>query len=81
MRFVDERGRTRLDLPADFAGGEIEVLRGDLARALHEHSVPYTEYVFGDSIVSLTETSSSGRARWVAGCSPSGRRGAGVMSL
>ncbi|MEN1882191.1 hypothetical protein [Streptomyces mirabilis] len=31
MRFVDERGRTLLHLPAEFAGGEIEVLRGDLA--------------------------------------------------
>ncbi|MFE2700803.1 FAD-dependent monooxygenase [Streptomyces mirabilis] len=56
MHFVDERGRQQLHLPAEFAGGAVEVLRGDLARVLHEHSLPYTEYVFGDSITSLTET-------------------------
>ncbi|WTW92111.1 FAD-dependent monooxygenase [Streptomycetaceae bacterium NBC_01309] len=69
MRFVDERGRTRLHLPAEFAGGEIEVLRGDLAQVLHEHSAPYTEYVFGDSIVGLTETSSGVRADFRSGIS------------
>ncbi|MFI0777372.1 FAD-dependent monooxygenase [Streptomyces sp. NPDC021212] len=69
MRFVDEHGRTRLDLPAEFAGGEIEVLRGDLARALYEHSAPYTAYIFGDSIVSLTETSSGVRADFQSGIS------------
>ncbi|MDN3057061.1 FAD-dependent monooxygenase [Streptomyces sp. SRF1] len=69
MRFVDERGRTLLDLPAEFAGGEIEVLRGDLARVLYEHSAPCTEYIFGDSIVSLTETSSGVRADLQSGIS------------
>ncbi|APE25580.1 MULTISPECIES: FAD-dependent monooxygenase [Streptomyces] len=69
MRFVDERGRTLLDLPAEFAGGEIEVLRGDLARALHELSLPRTEYVFGDSIVDLTETSDGVRVTFRSGIS------------
>ncbi|MFG3014242.1 FAD-dependent monooxygenase [Streptomyces cinerochromogenes] len=69
MRFVDERGRTLLDLPAQFAGGEIEVLRGDLARVLYEHSLPHAEYIFGDSIVSLTETSSGVRADFRSGIS------------
>ncbi|MFJ7156349.1 FAD-dependent monooxygenase [Streptomyces sp. NPDC101118] len=69
MRFVDAHGRTRLDLPAAFAGGDLEVLRGDLARVLHEHSAPCTEYVFGDSIVDLTETSSGVRADFRSGAS------------
>ncbi|MFF8599441.1 FAD-dependent monooxygenase [Streptomyces sp. NPDC015232] len=69
MRFVDERGRTLLDLPAEFAGGEMEVLRGDLARVLHEHSAPSTEYVFGDSIAALTETASGVRADFRSGIS------------
>ncbi|OKI20322.1 FAD-dependent monooxygenase [Streptomyces sp. CB03911] len=56
MRFVDERGRQLLHLPAEFAGGDVEVLRGDLARVLYEHSLPGTEYIFGDSITGLTET-------------------------
>ncbi|MFG2261075.1 FAD-dependent monooxygenase [Streptomyces mirabilis] len=58
IRFVDESGRTLLHLPAEFAGGAIEVLRGDLAQVLYERSLPHTEYVFGDSITSLTETPS-----------------------
>ncbi|MBB5938542.1 FAD-dependent monooxygenase [Streptomyces zagrosensis] len=56
MRFVDERGRQLLHLPAEFAGGDVEVPRGDLAGVLYEHSLPYAEYLFGDSITSLTET-------------------------
>ncbi|MFG2330842.1 FAD-dependent monooxygenase [Streptomyces sp. NPDC048604] len=56
MRFVDERGRTLLHLPAEFAGGEVEVLRGDLSRVFHDHSLPWTEYVFGDSVTGLDQT-------------------------
>ncbi|WP_431895509.1 FAD-dependent monooxygenase [Nonomuraea sp. bgisy101] len=56
MRFVDEHGRELLRLPAEVAGGDVEVLRGDLARVLYERSLPHTEYIFGDSITSLTET-------------------------
>ncbi|MCX4821296.1 FAD-dependent monooxygenase [Streptomyces sp. NBC_01142] len=56
IRFVDAHDRQLLHLPADFAGGDVEVLRGDLAQALYEHSLPHTEYLFGDSITSLTET-------------------------
>ena len=55
-RFVDRNGRLQLHLPADFTGGEVEVRRGDLARALYQHSLPTTEYVFGDSVTALTET-------------------------
>ena len=32
MRFVDERGRKRMELPREFGGGEIEVPRFDLSR-------------------------------------------------
>ena len=64
IRFVDEEGRTLLHLPSDFAGGDLEVLRGDLARVLHEHSLPGTEYVFGDTITGLTETASGVRAEF-----------------
>ncbi|MEU1420776.1 FAD-dependent monooxygenase [Kitasatospora sp. NPDC005751] len=56
MDFVDRHGRRRLHLPADFAGGEVEVPRGELARLLHRHSLPSTEYVFGDTVTALEET-------------------------
>ncbi|QPP08890.1 FAD-dependent oxidoreductase [Streptomyces bathyalis] len=64
IRFVDEAGRTLLHLPSDFAGGDLEVLRGDLAKVLYEHSLPGTEYVFGDTITALTETASGVRAEF-----------------
>lgn len=56
MRFVDERGRQVLHLPATFAGGDVEVLRSDLSRVLREHSAPTTEYLFGDTITGLHQT-------------------------
>lgn len=56
MTFVDADGRELLHLPASFAGGDIEVLRGDLARILCASSLPATEYVFGDSVTGLSET-------------------------
>ncbi|WP_329106314.1 FAD-dependent monooxygenase [Streptomyces sp. NBC_01439] len=57
MTFVDAGGRTLLRLPAEFAGGDIEVLRGDLSRILYEASLAAgAEYAFGDSLTSLTET-------------------------
>ncbi|MEV1239998.1 FAD-dependent monooxygenase [Nonomuraea sp. NPDC050022] len=55
--FVDKRGRTLAVMPGEFSGGELEIHRGDLARLLYDRSVKAgCEYVFGDSITSLTET-------------------------
>ncbi|MBN6058419.1 FAD-dependent monooxygenase [Nonomuraea sp. RK-328] len=55
--FVDARGRALAVLPGEFTGGELEIHRGDLARLVYEKSVANgCEYVFGDSITSLTET-------------------------
>src|SRR5690348_15394127 len=56
--FVDAAGRPRASLPADFAGGEVEIRRGDLSRILYEATRSDTEYLFGDWITSLTETGS-----------------------
>lgn len=69
ISFVDEVGRQLLHLPAEFAGGELEVLRGDLARVLYEHGLPRTEYIFGDSITALTETPTGVRADFRNGAS------------
>ncbi len=56
IRFVDGYGRRLMELPADFAGGDVEVARGDLTRVLHAHSRAWTRYRFADSIAALTET-------------------------
>jgi 2-polyprenyl-6-methoxyphenol hydroxylase-like FAD-dependent oxidoreductase len=50
MRFIDWRERTKLSLPREFAGGDLEVRRADLARVLYERSPTNAEYIFGDCI-------------------------------
>ncbi|MGP3958202.1 FAD-dependent monooxygenase [Nonomuraea sp. 3N208] len=53
---VDANGRTLAVIPGEFTGGDLEIKRGDLSRLLYEKTAPSCEYVFGDSITSLTET-------------------------
>lgn len=60
LRFVDEHDKTRAEFPAGNAdtGGftkEIEILRGDLARILYEHTRATTEYLFGNQITALQD--------------------------
>jgi 2-polyprenyl-6-methoxyphenol hydroxylase-like FAD-dependent oxidoreductase len=53
---VDAAGRKLAVVPGEFSGGEIEIVRGDLARLLYDRTSGTCEYLFGDSITSLTET-------------------------
>ena len=39
MTFIDGRGRDLATLPPEFAAGEVEILRSELSRLLHEHSL------------------------------------------
>ncbi|MEU8222303.1 FAD-dependent monooxygenase [Kribbella sp. NPDC048915] len=55
MQFVDASGRSLMRLPAEFSGGELEVLRADLSRVLYEYSRAQATYRFGDSIAALRE--------------------------
>jgi 2-polyprenyl-6-methoxyphenol hydroxylase-like FAD-dependent oxidoreductase len=55
-RFVDAAGETLVTLPASFMSGEVEILRGDLVRILHERTKSEAEYLFGDAITQLTAT-------------------------
>ncbi len=54
---VDANGRKVAVVPQAFSGGEIEIARGDLAHLLYDRTAATCEYIFGDSITSLTETS------------------------
>ncbi|MFI2610433.1 FAD-dependent monooxygenase [Kitasatospora sp. NPDC018619] len=56
MTFVGPDGRRVLHLPAEFAGGDLEVPRGELAQLLHRHSRARAEYVFGDTVTALEQT-------------------------
>jgi 2-polyprenyl-6-methoxyphenol hydroxylase-like FAD-dependent oxidoreductase len=53
---VDADGKPLAVIPGEFTGGEIEITRGDLSSLLYERTAHTCEYVFGDSITSLTET-------------------------
>ncbi|WP_344934763.1 FAD-dependent monooxygenase [Sphaerisporangium flaviroseum] len=58
QEIVDADDRRLAVLPGEFTGGELEITRGDLARLLYEKSAAAgCQYVFGDSITSITETS------------------------
>lgn len=67
MVCVDATGRERWRLPAEFAGGDLEVYRHDLSRALVERSRPAAEYVFGDAVTALTETADGVRVGFRTG--------------
>src|SRR5882762_926827 len=55
--FVDDNGRQKASLPANFAGGDVEIRRGDLSHILYEVTKDDTEFMFGDHITSVNETS------------------------
>jgi 2-polyprenyl-6-methoxyphenol hydroxylase-like FAD-dependent oxidoreductase len=61
MAIVDEAGRRRASMGAELLGdsggaiAEIEILRGDLVRILHEATRNDVEYLFSDSIGAISE--------------------------
>jgi len=52
---VDQQGRPVAQMPAHVFAGDVEILRGDLARILYRATRKSTEYLFGDSITRLDE--------------------------
>ena len=69
MRSVDEHGRLIFELPAEFAGGDIEVYRRDLSRVLYERGAESAEYRFGDAIAALAETEDAVHVDFASGAS------------
>ncbi|WP_035847529.1 FAD-dependent monooxygenase [Kitasatospora azatica] len=65
--FVDQDGRELLGLPREFTGGDLEVRRADLSRVLYRRSLDRTEYLFGDSIATLTDTAEGVRVSFEHG--------------
>ncbi|WP_410661787.1 FAD-dependent monooxygenase [Amycolatopsis sp. lyj-112] len=53
---IDAEERPLAVMSGEFTGGDVEIQRGDLAEILYERTAQDCEYVFGDSIASLTET-------------------------
>ncbi|MEV6245703.1 FAD-dependent monooxygenase [Streptomyces sp. NPDC051742] len=62
--YVDDKGRTIGELPADIFGGRVEeddeIMRGELARILHDRTRDDVEYLFDDSIAELAEYTEDG---------------------
>ncbi|WP_328405894.1 FAD-dependent monooxygenase [Nocardia sp. NBC_00403] len=56
MVFVDEAGKELGVMSGDFTGGDVEILRGDLAAIMYKKTADECEYLFGDSISTLTDT-------------------------
>lgn len=55
VAIVDATGRRLSALPAEVMSGEIEILRGDLARILHQATGEGATYLFGDTVTSLAQ--------------------------
>ncbi len=61
IAFVDKNNNIKAQFPADLFGSsngltaELEILRGDLARLLYEHTLDNAEYIFGDRIRALDD--------------------------
>ncbi len=53
---VNARGKKVGTIPGAFAGGEINVPRGDLARILYDLTAESCRYLFDETVTSLTET-------------------------
>ncbi|GAA5088747.1 FAD-dependent monooxygenase [Nocardia iowensis] len=53
--FVDENGKRLATMSGDFTGGDVEILRGDLAAIMYQRTAEHCRYLFGDSISALTE--------------------------
>jgi 2-polyprenyl-6-methoxyphenol hydroxylase-like FAD-dependent oxidoreductase len=54
--FVNKANKRKWSLPSDAMSGEVEVLRGDLARIFYEATRQNIEYIFDDSITAITQS-------------------------
>lgn len=63
ITIVDRDNRKVASMPDGFTSGELEILRGDLAKVFHQATRATTEYIFGDSIEAL-EQGESGVEVW-----------------
>lgn len=65
--FVDADGAQVGFMSGDFTGGDLEILRGDLAAILYRRTADRCEYLFGDSIAALTDTATGVRVEFERG--------------
>ena len=56
ITIVDRDNKKVASMPDGFTSGELEILRGDLARIFHDATRATTEYIFDDSIAGMVES-------------------------
>ncbi|WP_200940438.1 FAD-dependent monooxygenase [Devosia sp. Root413D1] len=67
MYYVDRHDREVATMPAAAFSGELEIMRGDLARILYDATKAGAEYIFGDSIAELTDLDDGVEVRFESG--------------
>lgn len=67
MYYVDRHDREVATMPAAAFSGELEIMRGDLARILYDATKAGAEYIFGDSIAELTDLGDGVEVRFESG--------------
>jgi len=67
ITMVDENNKVVAKLPDGFTSGELEIMRGDLAKVLYEATRDGVEYVFDDSIQSMSQTKDGVDVTFVGG--------------
>ncbi|MBA3948023.1 MAG: FAD-dependent monooxygenase [Herpetosiphonaceae bacterium] len=69
VSYVDANNKPLARMPAEMFSGDVEILRGDLSHILYNATKDTTEYIFGDSIASMTETSDGVHVTFASGTS------------
>lgn len=67
ITMVDSNNRVLARLPDGFTSGELEIQRGDLARLLYEATRNGAEYLFNDSITSITDLTDGTEVTFASG--------------
>lgn len=62
--FVDEGGCELGVMSGEFTGGDLEILRGDLAEIMYSTTADTVEYLFGDTVTELRDTGDGVRVRF-----------------
>jgi 2-polyprenyl-6-methoxyphenol hydroxylase-like FAD-dependent oxidoreductase len=67
ITMVNQKGKVVARLPDGVTSGELEILRGDLAEVLYESMRSGAEYIFDDSVQSMTETANGVEVTFASG--------------
>ncbi len=64
---LDQKGARVATLPAVMTAGDLEIVRGDLCRILHERTRETTDYRFGDFITAIDDGPNGARVSFASG--------------